>query len=75
MRIMLILVSLSLTLCITALIYLIIAGRRANLLRPEVHRKPDVSCLFHVRVDAFCVKMLHLESTIVSAVGIEWILV
>jgi len=41
MRIMLILVSLSLTLCIIALVYLIVEGRKANLLRPELHRKAD----------------------------------
>jgi H+-transporting ATPase len=41
MRIMLILVSLSLSLCITALIYLIIEGRKSNNLRPESHRKED----------------------------------
>jgi len=41
LRIMLILVSLSLTLCITALIYLIKEGRASNALRPAAHQKPD----------------------------------
>ena len=41
LRIMLILVSLSLTLCITALIFLIIEGRKSNSKRPESHQKVD----------------------------------
>ena len=41
LRIMLILVSLSLTLCITALIFLIVEGRKSNSKRPESHQKVD----------------------------------
>jgi len=35
MRIMIILVTLSVTLCVIALIYLIVEGRKANALKPE----------------------------------------
>jgi len=41
LRIMLILVALSLTLCITALIFLVVEGRKSNAKRTLIHQKDD----------------------------------
>ena len=41
MRVLLVLVTLSVTLCTIALIYLIVQGRKSNSLRPPAHQKAD----------------------------------
>jgi H+-transporting ATPase len=66
LRIMLILVSLSLTLCIIALIFLIVEGRKQNELRPEAHRKEDS----HIVKEALSFAVVVLVASIPLAIEI-----
>jgi H+-transporting ATPase len=49
LRIMLILVALSLTLCITALIFLVVEGRKSNAKRTLIHQKDDAEIVKGLR--------------------------
>jgi H+-transporting ATPase len=59
-------VSLSLTLCIIALIFLIVEGRKQNELRPEAHRKEDS----HIVKEALSFAVVVLVASIPLAIEI-----
>ena len=64
MRIMIILVTLSVTLCIIALIYLIVEGRKANALKPKNLQHPDNEIVRHSLSFAVCVLVASIPLAI-----------
>ena len=64
LRVMGILVALSMTLCVTALIYLIAAGRVSNSLRPEIHQRHDREIIKESLSFAVCVLVASIPLAI-----------
>jgi H+-transporting ATPase len=64
MRIMIILVTLSVTLCVIALIYLIVEGRKANALKPEKLKHLDNEIVRHSLSFAVCVLVASIPLAI-----------
>jgi H+-transporting ATPase len=64
MRIMIILVTLSVTLCIIALIYLIVEGRKANALKPKNLQHSDNEIVRHSLSFAVCVLVASIPLAI-----------